>query len=100
MINLHSDHENLIKKILKKHVPKKEVWAFGSRVKQTAKSSSDLDLVIISDKRIPSKTMTLLTLNLEESDLPFKVDILDWCQISDEFKKVIQNQYIVFYKKE
>jgi len=31
------------------------------------------------------------------SDLPFRVDILDWNAISPEFKKVIEQGYEVIY---
>jgi hypothetical protein len=30
-----------------------------------------------------------------ESDLPFKVDVLDWATISENFKKIIQAQHVV-----
>jgi type I restriction enzyme S subunit len=42
-----------VRRILQKHVPGYEVWAFGSRAKWTAKPYSDLDLVIISDRALP-----------------------------------------------
>ena len=40
--------------------------------------------------------MDSLNFDFEESDLPFKVDVLDWQSISDNFKKVIKEKYIVF----
>ncbi|MCD6310901.1 MAG: hypothetical protein J7M11_00360 [Elusimicrobia bacterium] len=36
--------------------------------------------------------------DFEESDLPFRVDVLDWNRISDEFKKVISKQYEIIQK--
>ena len=34
----------------------------------------------------------------EESDLPFRVDVLDWHAISDRFHKVIEKKYEVLQK--
>ena len=96
MINLYPRHEEIVRRILKKHVPDATVWVFGSRVKQTANNSSDLDLAIVSQSKIPLQVMNLLKFDFEESDLPFKVDVLDWQSISDDFKKVIKEKYVVF----
>ena len=96
MINLRPHHEEIVRHILKRHVPNATVWVFGSRVKQTANNSSDLDLAIVSPSKIPLRVMNLLKFDFEESDLPFKVDILDWQNISDDFKKVIKERYVVF----
>ena len=96
MIDLQHNHKKIVQHILKKHVPNATVWVFGSRVKQTANNSSDLDLVIISKSKIPLQVMGSLNFDFEESDLPFKVDVLDWQNISDDFKKVIKEEYAVF----
>lgn len=97
MIDLNPEHLQIIKKILAEHVSKHEIWAFGSRVTGTAKKFSDLDLVVITDKPLPVLTMALLKESFSESDLPFKVDILDWSTISDNFKQLITKQHVEFF---
>ena len=97
MIDLRSDYREMVLHILKKHIPDEKVWVFGSRAKRTANNSSDLDLVIVSKDKISPRVMAALNFDFEESDLPFKVDILDWQNISDEFKQVIKENYIVFF---
>jgi type I restriction enzyme S subunit len=71
------------------------VWAFGSRVKFTSKPTSDLDLVAFIE---PEQEEQLAELKdaFAESDLPFKVDILDWAVIPESFKRNIEGDYIVF----
>ena len=96
MINLRPHHEEIVRRILKRHVPDETIWVFGSRVKQTANNSSDLDLAIVSQSKTPSQVMNSLKFDFEESDLPFKVDVLDWQSISDDFKKVIKEKYVIF----
>lgn len=92
MIDTLPDHLKIIKNILAEHVPDYKVLAFGSRVTWTAKKYSDLDLVIVSAIPLPPLTMALMKEDFSESDLPFKVDVLDWATTSEEFKRVIENK--------
>ncbi len=89
----------IINAILQKHVPYCEVRAFGSRVTWTAKDYSDLDLAIVGQKKLADKILYALKEDFEESDLPFRVDVLDYNSISDEFKDVINKGYEVLQKK-
>jgi predicted nucleotidyltransferase len=95
MINLRPDHLEIVKNILAAHVPEAEVRAFGSRVTSTAVDYSDLDLVIVGDRKTDRQTLYLLEEAFEESELPFRVDVLDWHRISESFRKVIGAGYEV-----
>ena len=78
-----------VRKILQQHVPEATVYAFGSRVRMTAKVHSDLDLVVVAATVIPLEQMQLLEEDFSESDLTFRVDVLDWHSISAEFREQI-----------
>jgi predicted nucleotidyltransferase len=93
MIDIRPDHLEIVKAILKRHVPKIEVRVFGSRVSRTAKKNPDLDLAIISDGPIDFRTRALLEEAFEESDLPFRVDVVDWATASHEFRSIIDQRY-------
>ena len=93
MINLEKDALDLLKNILKKYIPGYAVWLFGSRATHHTKPHSDIDLAIITDKPIDLSVMSELTLALSESDLPYKVDLVDWSTIDDSFKKIIEKNY-------
>lgn len=95
MIRIAENHLAMIKKILRAHAPDCEVRAFGSRLTDKAKNYSDLDLVVVGKKKIERKIMIALKEAFEESTLPFRIDLLDWRRISDNFKKIIQKNYIV-----
>lgn len=56
---------------------------------------SDLDLVLIDSKPLPLSIRAELNHAFSESDLPWKVDLVDWHSISPEFQKVIQTNYEV-----
>jgi len=100
MIDLQSDHLALIQTILVQHVPHAEVRIFGSRVTGTARYYSDLDLVVVGREKIDRKTLHRLAEAFAESDLPFRVDVLDWHRISDSFRKVIEEAYEVIQESE
>ncbi|MFH1310430.1 MAG: nucleotidyltransferase domain-containing protein [Candidatus Omnitrophota bacterium] len=85
----------MIRDILKKHIPDYEVRVFGSRVNGVVKKYSDLDLAVTGKTKLPKKTLYLLREAFEESDLPFRVEVMDWQIISDEFKKIIETRYEV-----
>lgn len=87
-----------VRHILEKCLPGYEVWAFGSRVKGTAKPYSDLDLAVISDRPLPIDLMADLRQSFEDSDLTIKVDIVDWAKTSAAFRKIIEESKVVVQK--
>lgn len=95
MIDLRPDLLQIVTDLLELHVPGLEVRAFGSRVHWTAKEHSDLDLVIMSAKPLPLETLALLEEDLVESDLPIRVDVLDWATLEDHFRHIIEQEYEV-----
>ena len=95
MIDLNPKHLETVQHILSKHVPGCEVRAFGSRVKWTAKDYSDLDLAVVGSRRFNPREMHRLTEAFEESNLPIRVDVVDWYAISEGFKRVIAAKYEV-----
>jgi type I restriction enzyme, S subunit len=59
----------------------------------TAKDSSDLDLAVVGAARLPADTIRLLNEAFEESDLPFRVDVIDWCAVSESFRNAVAKRY-------
>ncbi|UYK83879.1 restriction endonuclease subunit S [Xanthomonas sacchari] len=94
-IDIRPDHWAIVRDILQRHVPQHAVWAFGSRAKWTAKEYSDLDLAIITDSPLPLATSAALAEDFSESDLPWKVDIVDWAETSETFRKIIERDRVV-----
>jgi len=99
MIDIEPSSLEIAKKILAKYVPDAKVIAFGSRVKFDATKYSDLDLAVIANVKLSRKTLDNLSDAFIESDIPFRVDIIDWHRISDTFQKIILAQYVVLQQK-
>ena len=97
-IDLNPTHLETIQCILKEHVPDCEVRAFGSRAKWNARDYSDLDLAVVGQQPQGWQVLNRLETAFRESNLPFKVDVLDWHDISDRFKKIIQENYVILSK--
>ena len=90
----------MIRHILRDHVPGLEVRAFGSRVSWTARETSDLDLALMTDEPLSIARIAALRAAFTESDLPFRVDIADWASTSESFRRVIEAEYAVLdYKR-
>ena len=68
---------------------------FGSRATWAAKDYSDLDLAILGKGPLDWTTLGRLKEAFEESDLPMRVDVLDWHAISGGFREVIEREHVV-----
>jgi predicted nucleotidyltransferase len=84
-LQIDPDHLVIVSHILKKHGV--VAFVFGSRARGTARPLSDLDLCIKDS--VSKNVLMKLKEDFEESDLPFKVDIVEWKNISSEFIKMI-----------
>lgn len=95
LIDILPEHLEIVLGILRKHVPNNEVWVFGSRVKWTTKDYSDLDLCLVSDTPLSFVVLGAMKDDFIESDLPWKVDIVDWATTSESFRKIIARNKVV-----
>lgn len=89
-IDLAPDHRRLVLGILAAHLPRDTAaWVFGSRATGRARRFSDLDLAIDAGRRLTLDEFAALAEAFSDSDLPYKVDIVDWCCIGERFRRVI-----------
>lgn len=90
MINIEPKHLKYVKDILAKYPYK--FYVFGSRASSKTKKFSDLDLCFFES--IPQPVLLSIEEDFEESDLPYKVDLVDANKCSPEFQKVILKNMI------
>lgn len=91
-IQLEDKHFEIVHRILNEL--NISAFVFGSRAKNTAKPLSDLDLCL--KVNYEKSTVRKLQDAFEESDLPFKVDVVVWTEISEDFKKHIEKDLVKF----
>lgn len=87
-----------VSRILREHVPAFEVWTFGSRARRTAKPYSDLDLALITRQPLTLEQMAAITDAFAMSDLPIRVDVVEWASTSEAFRKIIERDRVVLQK--
>jgi len=86
MLQIENRHQKMLKRILIKYPY--NFYAYGSRVKGTARKFSDLDLCY--QEKIPTRTITELRWELKESNLPFLVEVVNWKSMRPAFQKMIK----------
>jgi uncharacterized protein len=75
-----------------RYVPEFPVWAFGSRVHgRNIKPHSDLDLAIMTSDPLPLDRFLDLKTAFAESDLPYRVDVIDWASTEPGFRTVVKS---------
>lgn len=80
---------SIIKSIISRYLPNAKIILFGSRAKGKAKSYSDADIAIITEEGVSLEIMAEMRADFEESNLSYRVDIVDWMLISPEFREII-----------
>lgn len=88
-LDINPEHLQIVRSILLRHIPDHHVMVFGSRAKGNARRYSDLDLAVMSDSRLPFTVQCALEEDFEESDLPFRVDVIDFASCSESFQRII-----------
>jgi len=90
MLQIETRHLEIINSILSKYPY--TFYAYGSRVRGEAKKYSDLDLCYREE--IPWNVLSHIQEDLEESDLPFKVDLIFWELMGSEFQELIKDDLV------
>ena len=87
------DYIDIVKQIVLKHIPKDNfaVFLFGSRAVGNAKPLSDIDIGILGSEPLPTIIKVDLESDLEESIVPYKIDLIDFYQVDKDFKKEALN---------
>lgn len=81
--------------LLQTHLPGRRVWAFGSRATgNRVRRFSDLDLAV-GGEELPLELLDTLREALDESRLPFKVDIVDLATLTPEFRARIEPDMVL-----
>ena len=98
-IDITSEQRKTLLALLAKHLPDTTAWVYGSRVQWTARPQSDLDMLVFAS---PSQNGQVSALReaLEESNLPFRVDLFVWDNVPDQFRKQIEAEHMVLVEKE
>ena len=99
-LDLPRRYRDQLEALLREHVPDAEVWAYGSRVTGKGHEGSDLDLVLRSPALEPLGDGYIdLIEALEQSNIPFLVQVHDWARLPESFHMEIGRRYVVVQQR-
>lgn len=64
------------------------VFLFGSRTSDRHHTYSDIDIGIEGKDRVPQSVMSRIVDAMEISDLPVRVDVVDFTRVTPEFARI------------
>jgi predicted nucleotidyltransferase len=97
-IGLTDRDKQTISSILADFPDVSKVFIFGSRAKGNFRAGSDIDLAIMDDQ-VSMKDLLRLRSKLEDSDLPYSVDVVHYPSIkSQQLKEHIDRVGQAFYQ--
>ncbi len=95
MIDLKNDELLKIKCVLRALLNNEIVIIFGSRIQGNSHEHSDLDLAIKGTEKLSLNLLSEVREVFEESNLIFRVDILDYHRVDQGFQKIILETGVV-----
>lgn len=80
-----------VKRIIMKHLRNTgaRVYLFGSWVRGEQQHSSDIDVGVWYEYPLPSGTLSYLREALEESTIPYTVDLVDLTRTNSDFRESV-----------
>jgi uncharacterized protein len=94
-IDLPAENRRLVLNILRANLPQStKVWVFGSRATGRARRYSDLDLAIDAGRQLTLDEIATLTEAFSDSDLPYRVDLVDWHNIDGRWRQIIVSERV------
>ncbi|MEI8026958.1 MAG: nucleotidyltransferase domain-containing protein [Pseudomonadota bacterium] len=96
---LSPQDRELIESIFRKEIPNPvgiRVYIFGSRVGARYQKYSDVDL-LLEGGPLPAETLSTIAERLEESVLPYKVDLVDARKLAPEYAESVNRTKQLFF---
>jgi len=87
MIDLDAATRQKVEFVLGRFLPETEVRLVGSRTRSRAKRQADIDLLVMRPEPLSPLERALLNTAFEESDIPFKVDVIEWGCLTLSFRQ-------------
>ena len=83
---LKNRYKKQIIEIIHKHIPKCDIYLFGSRATDTEKKESDIDMALDAGHSISYEKIIKILIDLDDTTIPMTVDVVDLSSVSKELK--------------
>jgi predicted nucleotidyltransferase len=96
-LDVRPEHAAIVREVLRAHLPRgARAYVFGSRAHGGARRTSDLDLALEWGQPLGLRLIGEIAEALSDSDLPYKVDIVDLLTVEPGFRARIAADSIPF----
>ena len=92
---IEQDKRKLIE-IVFKYLPKARIFLYGSRARNDHTPESDIDIAIDNKSKIDKIMLSTIKEDVDESTIPFFVDIVDFAEVSDDLRNQILKDGILW----
>ena len=90
-MSFQQDKEKIIR-IIKKYLPDCTIYLFGSRARGKHHPGSDIDLALDNEEKIKRHLIGDILEELEETSIPFKIDLVDIKSVSESMREQIEKE--------
>ena len=73
-----------------------EVWLFGSCARDDTRQHSDIDIAILPREALPSGFFVKLDADIEESAIPYDVDVVDLSRAERTFVEAVRREGVLW----
>lgn len=95
-MSLKLEYKSKIVAILRALFPDAKIYLFGSRAQGTHRKTSDIDVAVDVGKQILRRDIGEARDMLRESNIPYKVDVVDLHGIPEKMKSIILEEGILW----
>ncbi len=88
---LDKKYIDFVRSVICKYLDNADIYIFGSRAKNEYKEYSDIDIVIDGGAPLDKEKLLNINIELTESNIPYKVDVIDFFDITESFKNFIKD---------
>jgi len=79
-------------------IPNAKIYLFGSRARGTHASRSDIDIALDAGQELKPVAVGEVIDVLAGTDIPYKIEVVDFHSVSEEMKKSIIDEGILWKK--
>ena len=73
-----------------------KVYLFSSRARGTARQTSDVDIAVLPEGPTPWAALSRIRERLEESTIPFQVDVVDLSETDEDFRSRVLKEGVLW----
>jgi predicted nucleotidyltransferase len=93
---VHVAYKKILLAIILKHLPRCKIYLFGSRARNSHNQGADVDIALDAGAPLELKTIFKIKNEIEETNIPVFVDVIDVYSVSEEMKKQIKKDGILW----